>query len=403
MKNDEILLRTFPKEGRRMEQIEQLVRSLPGIYSARVAEGPDGSLESIYVLISDQLPRYRITRAIHSALLIYLDVAIDEDQISVAMTHDPEAGSEPEGADTVREIPLHGRRKGVGQRAENEDRSKTRDAERPTPEFEVAGKSIFRRHGSETVETDRFGPGVSESESTGEPPSPDRIEDSTPAQASPEPKDPVTVSEPDDAEARPDPRRSSQSERTERGEPGHRRNTAESGARRATETPAEHRLQARLHLIGYTINSDRGRGVEVRVRVGRGDESFQGAVSAEGGIASISRDVFAEAAVIAAERALQRTPSSDAVGGPRFKITGVEEIEVHGQGYLAVSVSGPSSSGKRSSAVGFAAIGQDAHGAAAEGALDGTRRLFGGEPSSETPASGSAQGFDKMDPFEPWS
>lgn len=383
MGNDEILLRTFPEGGRRIEQIEQLVRSLPGVYSARATEAPDGSLESIHVLTSDRLPGYRITRAIHSALLIYLDVAIDEDRISVGMTHD----AEPDEVNDVQEIPLNGGGNEADRGPESGGRPKREDRERPPPP-DVAEESVFQPDGSETVETNRSGPNAMEGAE--EPPAADRTDYAPPVGPRSRPQDTGTASEPEEEPAAPpEPKRPTRSE--------------EGRARGPTPSPSEHGLERRLHLTGYTVNADRGRGVEVRVRVGRGDQSFEGAVPADGGFASISREAFAEAAVRAIERALQRAPSSGAFGGLRFKIVAVEQIEIQGRGYLAVSISGPSASEQRSSAVGFAAIGQDAHGAAAAGALDAVRRLVGNEPSTETTASGSAGAQGRMDPFDPWS
>lgn len=318
MHNNETLLKSIEDASHRTEQIERLVRSLPGIYSVRATTDDDGSLESLHVLVSDRLPRHRITRTIHSTLLLYLDVAIDEDQISIGMAHEP-----------------------------------------PADDFEGFPKQP--PEGARPGADDAIGP----SRTNG------RIEG------------------PDDEAAEPE---------AEAGDRGRNRLAEPAGREEETDSRA-----GALRVVGYQINGGRGSGLRVRVRVvGSDHRHFDGEVPVEQGLDSLDRETFAEAATVAAERALQARPASKRLACRGLMVEAVDEIEVRDQAFMTVSVSGRSHTGRRSAATGFAALDQDAPLAATSAALDAIRRLFDEEePTVEVRSDGTPN--TTVDPFDPWS
>lgn len=107
--DENALLHPSPVRGTLGQRVEQLVASLPGVVSIRARVGEGGELDAVDVRVSDRIRPYRMARAIQSALLIYLDVEIEEDRISVDETEAPPPEDEDGGrAGRVPSSPLHG-------------------------------------------------------------------------------------------------------------------------------------------------------------------------------------------------------------------------------------------------------------------------------------------------------
>lgn len=439
MEQNEIMVRTSAPRERQMDRVEQVVRSLPGVVSARAQATDEGDLESIHVLVSDHMPRYRITRAIHSALLIYLDLAIDDHQIEVAVAEEapPEtngpsaaAGTVAEGADERRQddrtsdevresVPDAGEepvetakvngatapRDPAGPDAEAPDRPEAPD---PTPERErereretkprplappigSGGASTSfadaeSTDGSGSAE-DVYGSRTDARGETSDAGEPARAETGATADRA------VTRGTDHDREAA-DPARTEE-RRDDRPSAAPRRDDA------STRPPERIGIRPGriLTLRGYGIRSGGRGGVRVRVEVETERGTYRGEVPAPD-LDSLSLEIFAEAATIAAERGL--TEDFPALRRPGLRVLGIEKTRAVGNVHLAVSVSGYMDDGSRT-ATGFAAVERDTHRAAALAALDAIERLLREEPDGDGGREPDRGDDPEFDPFGPWS
>jgi hypothetical protein len=89
-----------------LAEAEGLMRSLPGVVSAKMVARADGSLDAIHVLVTGELAPKQVVRNIESALIAQLGLRVDHRKISVATmaSRDPDAPTG--GAGTVRALPL---------------------------------------------------------------------------------------------------------------------------------------------------------------------------------------------------------------------------------------------------------------------------------------------------------
>ena len=74
------------EEGWSVERAEELLRTLAGVVSVRVVASPDGEVEEIHVLTTEDVGPKQTVRNVESALLAHLDKAIHHRTISVAQT-----------------------------------------------------------------------------------------------------------------------------------------------------------------------------------------------------------------------------------------------------------------------------------------------------------------------------
>ena len=85
-----------------IKRAEELILTLPGVISARIIAGDNGSIEQIHVLTNSELTPKQMVRNIESALIAHLSMRIDHRKISVATTsetkpklHDHEVARAP--------------------------------------------------------------------------------------------------------------------------------------------------------------------------------------------------------------------------------------------------------------------------------------------------------------------
>lgn len=83
-----------PARGWTIDRAEELLNSLTAIVSARVVAQPDGEIQEIHVLTTDEVSPKQTVRNVESALLAYLDLSVDHRKISVAQTKDTPPGQE---------------------------------------------------------------------------------------------------------------------------------------------------------------------------------------------------------------------------------------------------------------------------------------------------------------------
>ena len=389
----------------RLDQVEQIVQALPGVVSARATATANGDLDSLQVRISDRQPRHHITRAIHAALLIYLDLTIDEDQISVTVTHEAAPietngfhapsgnggrGSDehgPESHGEAHEVP--------SAEAEEGPAAETPASEQRKPVAELGGPGTWAGDPAGSQ-----GPSHEPEPTPALPRQSRESEDPSAASRESEPASEPTHEKPAAAEEKPSSPQSPQEMPSSAGkEPSVGEDEPRSGRSEpsARPSPPSRAPGDRFRLVGYAIDGGATPGLRVRVRIQSDGRTTEAAVPVEGGLDSVSLEIFAEAAVISAERALEKARTSDDVARPGLKVAAIDRIRVRDQAYLAVSVSGPVGERRRALAAGFAAIGADSHRAAVLATLDGVTRLVRGElPGTEAPSS-------EIEPFEPWS
>ena len=80
------------EKGWSIERAEELLRTLTGVVSVRVVASPDGEVEEIHVLTTEEVGPKQTVRNVESALLAHLDKVIDHRTISVAQTTAGEQG-----------------------------------------------------------------------------------------------------------------------------------------------------------------------------------------------------------------------------------------------------------------------------------------------------------------------
>lgn len=67
-------------------QAERLLKSLTGVLSARLVAQPEGEIEEIHLLTTEEVAPKQTVRNVESALLAHLGLAVDHRKISVART-----------------------------------------------------------------------------------------------------------------------------------------------------------------------------------------------------------------------------------------------------------------------------------------------------------------------------
>ncbi|MBA3657889.1 MAG: hypothetical protein H0W69_11120 [Gemmatimonadaceae bacterium] len=72
-----------------IKRAEDLILTLPGVVSAKILAGDNGTIDQIHVLVSGELTPKQIVRNIESALVAHLSMRIDHRKISVATTTEP--------------------------------------------------------------------------------------------------------------------------------------------------------------------------------------------------------------------------------------------------------------------------------------------------------------------------
>lgn len=66
------------------EQAEELIRTLPGVVSARVVDNGEGSIQEVHILTTSEVPAKQTVRNVESALFAHLGLRIDHRRVSVA-------------------------------------------------------------------------------------------------------------------------------------------------------------------------------------------------------------------------------------------------------------------------------------------------------------------------------
>jgi hypothetical protein len=69
-----------------IKRAEDLILTLPGVVSAKILAGDNGTIEQIHVLTTPELTPKQVVRNIESALVAHLSMRIDHRKISVATT-----------------------------------------------------------------------------------------------------------------------------------------------------------------------------------------------------------------------------------------------------------------------------------------------------------------------------
>jgi hypothetical protein len=72
-----------------IKRAEELLASLPGVVSARIVAGPNGAVDEIHLLTSDEVQPKQTVRNVESALLAHLGMRVSHKKISVAITNEP--------------------------------------------------------------------------------------------------------------------------------------------------------------------------------------------------------------------------------------------------------------------------------------------------------------------------
>lgn len=72
-----------------IKRAEDLILTLPGVVSAKILAGDNGTIEQIHVLTTQELTPKQVVRNIESALVAHLSMRIDHRKISVAITSEP--------------------------------------------------------------------------------------------------------------------------------------------------------------------------------------------------------------------------------------------------------------------------------------------------------------------------
>jgi len=69
-----------------IKRAEELILTLPGVVSAKILAGENGTIDQIHVLVAGDLTPKQVVRNIESALVAHLSMRIDHRKISVATT-----------------------------------------------------------------------------------------------------------------------------------------------------------------------------------------------------------------------------------------------------------------------------------------------------------------------------
>jgi hypothetical protein len=72
-----------------IKRAEDLILTLPGVVSAKILAGDNGTIDQIHVLTTQEFTAKQVVRNIESALVAHLSMRIDHRKISVAVTSEP--------------------------------------------------------------------------------------------------------------------------------------------------------------------------------------------------------------------------------------------------------------------------------------------------------------------------
>jgi hypothetical protein len=92
-----------------IKRAEELLQTLPGVYSARILANESGAVDAIHVLTGTEVSPKQTVRNIESALVAHLGMRVDHRKISVATSQEPHerpARNTPGAAETVPDIAL---------------------------------------------------------------------------------------------------------------------------------------------------------------------------------------------------------------------------------------------------------------------------------------------------------
>ncbi len=301
------MLRSGPTKEEMVESIESLILSLPGVLSVHVEKRPDGQRDLIKVHASDGVPSDRITHAIKSALLIYLDLEINENQIFITET------AEQVGAETTRSNTVKS--------ADSSDSVSPGESLASSFRSDHILWQATLKHASSELPAKELAPDTMAQQ---------QLENSQPPGAS--------------------------------------------AVEATSQTARSCDAAATIKFAGYRIDGGLASGVEVLVSVEVDGSRFGGLVPVPS-LTAVTLKVFAQAATIAAGKAVGQGSSDPSVRRTRLKMQEIGNVEALGRPHLAVTVSETGDGGKRT-AIGFAAIGGDPPRVAAMAAVDAVRRLI---------------------------
>jgi len=71
-----------------IQRAEELLGTLPGVISARIMASPNGAVEEIHVLTTDEVAAKQTVRNVESALIAHLGMRVSHKKISVATSSD---------------------------------------------------------------------------------------------------------------------------------------------------------------------------------------------------------------------------------------------------------------------------------------------------------------------------
>jgi hypothetical protein len=72
-----------------IKRAEELLATLPGVVSARIVAGPNGAVDEIHLLTTDDVQPKSTVRNVESALIAHLGMRVSHKKISVATTSEP--------------------------------------------------------------------------------------------------------------------------------------------------------------------------------------------------------------------------------------------------------------------------------------------------------------------------
>ena len=108
-----------------IKRAEDLILTLPGVVSAKILAGDNGTIDQIHVLTTTEFTAKQVVRNIESALVAHLSMRIDHRKISVAVTSEPtqkrSSGSGGGGGDGGGTRPREALMTGTGRRLYFED------------------------------------------------------------------------------------------------------------------------------------------------------------------------------------------------------------------------------------------------------------------------------------------
>lgn len=130
------------------EEAEDLVRSLPGVLSARVIASPEGAVQEVHVLSNTDLSPKQTVRNVESAFAAHFQVDLDHRKVSVARVEDPPMPANQQLSESV-----------VSLVVDDEDQPDPASVDRDTaPEaatVQSEGRILYESHRNETEQGNR--------------------------------------------------------------------------------------------------------------------------------------------------------------------------------------------------------------------------------------------------------